>query len=360
MKKITLFLLIFMLSCSKANTIPAPDYDLLVKDMLKMGKIEGTAIIFNVENMRILYMYNAKMAVAQSFEPGSVIKIATSMAYFYKKAPYIYKSNGKFLVYPRDKSKPRRRVSSRTWRIRKGDYFPDGGMCPRGRVEYEAALATSSNSYFLEMMRRLDFKKWFSFMKTAGFGKKTGITFPVIDEKTRKEKYKNLFLPVIYENIIESPGVLKFKTRYNKLMCAIGLGPGFKITPIQLAVFIASVFNGGKIMKPVFYSQTPEIKSKYPLPANVKRVYKGMEMCVSEGTGAGFTVPLADELFAKSGSTRQHKRPWKPNGWFAGVIKVKKTKIGFVSFVKDRHSTAAKYLLSVLLRQYTRYNFYRK
>ncbi len=358
MKKITLFLFVFIISCSKARTIPAPDYDLLVRDMLKMGRVEGTAILFDVKTMRILYMYNPEMAISRSYEPGSIIKPATTIAYFYNHKPFTYNSNGIYMVYPGDNSRPRRKVSSRTWRIRRGDYFPDGGMCPRGRVEYEDALAASSNSYFLHMMSKLRFSSWLAFLKSAGFGKKTGITFPLVDNKTRKEKYKNKFIPKIYDKIYETPGLLKFRTRYNKLMCAIGLGPGFKVTPIQMAVFIASMFNGGKIMKPVFYSQKPELINEYKLPANIQRVYNGMERCVTSGTGGGFVLPLAKKIYAKSGSTRQHKRPWNPNGWFTGVVKFKQSAIGFVSFIKDRHSTAAKYLLAALLRQYIRYKYY--
>jgi cell division protein FtsI/penicillin-binding protein 2 len=339
-KALLISVLILSVSILKAATAGNSDieYDMLVNDIIKASGSKGTALLYNPQNMGILYIYNSKLAIGEAWEPGSIIKIATSIVYLNDNPSLKYKTSGYYMVYPGDLGRPRRKISSRHVRIRRGDFFPDGKMCPRGKVELSAALAYSSNSYFLAMSKKINFVKWHDFLKNSGFGDKTGYNLGLSD-------------------IIEDRGEVIFKSRFNRLMSLIGLGPHFEITAIQYASFFASLFNGGKILKPVKGNDEQVLKYKYDFPQGMELVYKGLKECVLSGTGKGFLVPSALEVYAKTGSTMQHKKPWKPNGWFSGVVKLKSGKmIGVLVFVKNNTSRSAKYIAASLLRRYIRNN----
>jgi cell division protein FtsI/penicillin-binding protein 2 len=226
-------------------------------------------------------------------------------------------------------------------------------MCPIGEVNLNSAMATSSNSYFLEIMTRFPFEDWYTFARSVGFGKKTGIELPVKTENADNNKKPELndFYHKI-ESIREVEGDFIFNNELSRLMCAIGLGPDIKITPIQFAVFLASLFNGGKIMKPVFKGQNPVVITNYSLPKNIDLILSSLKETTLTGTGRGFEIPDASEIYSKSGSTMQHTTPYKPNGWFVGVVKAKNQYIGFVSFTPDRTSQTPKHIIASLLRSY--------
>lgn len=366
MKKIITLVLFFVISgCNKAATTPPPDYDLLVNDVVTVGEINAGIVLFNPENMRIEYIFNPRMVYGEAYEPGSIIKLLTSIAYFQSHSPFTYTTNGNYFVHPIDREaikkgqriRERRKISSRTYPVFRGDFFPDGGMCPRGEVNFINAFAHSSNSYFLEMITRMDFNVWYQLGKTVGFGEKTGLENPLnaqTGSTHASAPADNSPRPayLVAGDIPESAGEFAFKNTFNKLMCAIGLGPQLKITALQYAVFLASVFNGGKIMKPIYRGQTAQVIRRYQIPQNLELIYKALSETSLSGTGRGFTITGADAVYSKSGSTMQHKKPYKPNGWFAGVVKAKNRYLGFVCLVESRTSSTAKHLVALLLRSY--------
>lgn len=106
-----------------------------------------------------------------------------------------------------------------------------------GRVDLEHAIISSCDVYFYEMSKRLGIEAMENFARDCGFGKKTGIDLP-------------------HENSGLVPSADWKLKRFNErwqtgdtINASIGQGYTL-VTPVQLAVFIASLINGGKLLKP--------------------------------------------------------------------------------------------------------------
>lgn len=106
-----------------------------------------------------------------------------------------------------------------------------------GKVDMELSVVSSCDVYYFAMGERLGIDLMESFAKACGFGSKTGIDLP-------------------YENSGLVPSRSWKRRRLNErwqtgdtINASIGQGYTL-VTPIQLAVFIGSLINGGKLLKP--------------------------------------------------------------------------------------------------------------
>jgi stage V sporulation protein D (sporulation-specific penicillin-binding protein) len=97
-----------------------------------------------------------------------------------------------------------------------------------GHQNFETALENSCNPAFATMALELDKERFYRYIKAFGFGKQSGVDFPG-----------------------EAAGRLKPLPDIKRLELAnIGFGQGISVTPLQLAMGVAAVANGGYLLKP--------------------------------------------------------------------------------------------------------------
>jgi stage V sporulation protein D (sporulation-specific penicillin-binding protein) len=97
-----------------------------------------------------------------------------------------------------------------------------------GTQTFIQALENSCNPVFASLALRLGKETMYKYIKAFGFGRPTGVDFPG-----------------------ESPGRLQALAKVKNVELAnIGFGQGITVTPIQLTMGVASIANGGYLLKP--------------------------------------------------------------------------------------------------------------
>lgn len=156
-----------------------------------------------------------------------------------------------------------------------------------GRVSLIPALAGSCNVYFYQLGLKVGPKSMQKYAREFGLGEKTGVE--IAFEK------KGLIPDTIWKRKRMNESWHQGDT----VNMAIGQGPLW-ITPIQLAVYISAVANGGDVYQPYLvekvvtqkgekvYQAPSRKKSSVELPGEVWQLLReGLEEVVISGTGRG-------------------------------------------------------------------------
>ncbi|HEX8736791.1 MAG TPA: penicillin-binding transpeptidase domain-containing protein [Pyrinomonadaceae bacterium] len=165
------------------------------------------------------------------------------------------------------------------------------------------ALAVYNNDYFKSLGQSLGSGTLIKYSRQFGLGEKTGINYP--DETGG-------YVP---EEMASERGELTGVT-----------GGDIQITPLQLAVFVSAIYNGGKILIPQAAngndSVTPQERGNLSIgESSVEELKKGLRAAVETGTGKR----ARQENYKVSGKT--------------GSISNKETNIGlFASYGANRNS----------------------
>lgn len=198
-----------------------------------------------------------------------------------------------------------------TGRYKHYDRIQDQPMCwyfrqygrTHGWENVSEAIRDSCNVFFYETGLRMGIEKIDTYAALFGLGQKTGLE--------------------LYEEAGEVAGpevsAKHGQTWYegDTMYAAIGQG-NTKVTPIQLANYIATLVNGGshypthllKTVKSSDFSQVveeyrPEARDEINLdPANLEAVKYGMGMVASEGSAAGYFKDLGVKIGVKTGTAQ--------------------------------------------------------
>ncbi|MEW6570373.1 MAG: penicillin-binding protein 2 [Nitrospirota bacterium] len=200
-------------------------------------------------------------------------------------------------------------------------------------VSLHKAIVESCDVYFYEVSRRLGIDKIHDYALNLGLGKKTGI-----------------------ELGIEREGLIpctrwKFETRKlqwfpgETLIAAIGQGY-VSVTPIQLAIMISSIVNGGEIYKPILVknglsSLSAKINVK---PETLEIIKNALEGVVNDSGGTGWAAKSQFiEIGGKTGTAQvvaiRKDSGYLPNklrdhAWFVAFAPVEKPEIALSVFVE--------------------------
>src|SRR5271155_1759756 len=164
-----------------------------------LGNMNGTAVVINPANGRILAMVNQKLALSPGAEPCSTIKLSVGLAAL---------SEG---------------LVTRDTPVNLGGF----------RMNLTEALAHSNNLYFEELGRELGFERVRHYATQFGLGELAGYNI----EGEQLGTYPDQEIPA------SEGGVGR--------MCSFG--QGVNLTPLQLGAFVASIANGGTL----YYLQHP-------------------------------------------------------------------------------------------------------
>ena len=217
-------------------------------------------------------------------------------------------------------------------------FFPDKKTIfkdwkAHGWVDMRQALAVSSDVYFYEIgggfenIKGLGISKIYEYAKKFGLGEKTGIDLLGETEGTVPS-------PAVKEKNNPTDSLWRVGDTY---ISAIGQGY-FLTTPIEMAVYIASVANDGKIIVPHlvknenFYPEVPQkivgISDEY-----FKIVKEGMRMAVTEGTAQGLSYPDL-KIAAKTGTAEVGGKKNFSHSWIVGFYPYENPKYAFVAVLE--------------------------
>lgn len=234
-------------------------------------------------------------ALQGAYPPGSVFKIVTAAAGL-KDANWdirkTYSCTGVF------------RLGSKEF----------GCWSVHGQKDFMGAVAWSCNVYFYNIGLRVGPDPIERLARAFGMGAKTGIDLPsessgLIPGRGWKREAKNT---IWYEG-----DTVNFS-----------IGQGFvTVTPVQAAVMIAAVANGGQVWQPyvldrvvdsdgrVVRQQQPQARARVDLPPAIfERLRLAMEGVVTTGTGRGIQRP--DLVSGAKSGTAQNPHG-KDHAWFA-------------------------------------------
>lgn len=232
-----------------------------------LGDMNGTAVVIDPSNGRILAMVNQKLALSPGAEPCSTIKLSVALAAL---------SEG---------------LITRDTMVR----------LPGFRMNLTEALAHSNNLYFEELGRELGFERVRHYANQFGLGELAGYKI----QAEQLGVYPDQPIP-------DSEGGVG-------RMCSFG--QGVSMTPLQLGAFAVAIANGGTL----FYLQhpttteeiasfQPKVKRTLDIAKYVPDLQDGMAGAVQYGTARRLRANFsALPVFGKTGTCSDSGTRF---GWF--------------------------------------------
>jgi len=252
--------------------------------------MNGTAVVIDPSNGRILAMVNQKLALSPGAEPCSTIKITVAMAAL---------SEGL--------------VTSDTM-----------VQLPGFRMNMTQALAHSNNLYFEELGRELGFERVRHYANQFGLGELAG--YNIAGEQLGV--YPNEALPA------SEGGVGR--------MCSFG--QGVSLTPLQLGAYVAALSNGGTLyylQHPTTQEEAlglePKVKRTLDIAKYVPEMQDGMAGAVEYGTARRLSATFHDfPVFGKTGTCSDKGTRF---GWFASFSQSPQGSLVTVFFLEGGRPT---------------------
>ena len=256
-----------------------------------LGDLNGTAVVIDPSNGRILAMVNQRIALSPGAEPCSTIKLSVALAAL---------SEG---------------LVTRDTMVR----------LPGFRMNMTQALAHSNNLYFEELGRELGFERVHRYATEFGLGELAG--YHIAGEQLGE--YPDHPIPVAQGGVGR--------------MCSFG--QGVSMTPLQLGAIVMAIANGGTL----YYLQHPAtpqqvadfrpiIKRKLDIAGDIPDMIDGMAGSVQYGTARSLRVSFNElPVFGKTGTCSNEGTRF---GWFAGFSKSPERSLVTVFFFMGRHGTS--------------------
>lgn len=224
-----------------------------------------------------------------------------------------------------------------------------------GALDVKGAIRNSCNVFFYNVGRNLGSEEILKFAANFGFGAKTGIDYP----------FENMGrLPALEQNSQEK----KRKDIQGPLL-AIGQGD-MTVTPLQAAVAMAIIANGGTIPPPHLLKGYDKIPIKMNISEKTLNIVREALFDVVNSNGTGKNARLENiAVCGKTGTaqvassvlTDSYKEKGLPipeklkdHAWFAGFAPYKNPQISFAVFIEHGGSggSAAAPLARELLKFY--------
>jgi penicillin-binding protein 2 len=255
-----------------------------------LGDMNGTAVVINPSNGRILAMVNQKLALSPGAEPCSTIKLSVALAAL---------SEG---LVTRDTPV----------------------QLPGFRMNLTEALAKSNNLYFEELGRELGFDRVRHYATQFGLGELAGYKIP----GEQLGVYPD-------EPISQAEGGVG-------KMCSFG--QGVSMTPLQLGAFVAAIANGGTL----YYLQhpttpvdiagfQPKVKRTLDIARLVPDLQDGMAGAVEYGTARRLRANFQElPVFGKTGTCSDKGTRF---GWFVSFSETPQGSMVTVFFLEGGRPT---------------------
>ncbi len=255
-------------------------------------------------------------ALQSQYPPGSTFKIITAIAALEEG-----------LITPETKVECRGGINYGRWHF---GCWREGG---HGVMSLHRALVESCDVYFYEVGKRLGIDRIYDYASSFGLGKETG--FQLVHERM---------------GIIPNT---KWKEEKKKQKWYLGetlntaIGQGYvAVTPIQMAVMISAVANGGNLYRPTLMKDiTPVLSGKVKArPETLEIVKRALSGVVNEPGGTGWAAKseLASicgktgtaQVIAMRGGSRYQPERFRDHAWFVAFAPIEKPEIALSVFVE--------------------------
>lgn len=256
-----------------------------------LGDMNGTIVVINPSNGRILAMVNRHLALSSGAEPCSTIKLSVALAALEEG------------------------IITKDTPVALGRHFS---------MTLTDALAHSNNLYFETVGRRLGFDRVKYYANMFGLGELAGYNIP--GEKLGV--YPDHVLPA------SEGGVGR--------MCSFG--ESISVTPLQLGALVAAIANGGTL----YYLQHPQtaaevadfqprIKRQLNIAPILPSMSVGMADVVKFGTGRSVLANFKEfPVFGKTGTCSDHGTRF---GWFGSYADTPYGRLVTVIFLEGGRPT---------------------
>ncbi len=233
-----------------------------------LGTLNGSVVVVDPSNGRILTIVNQALALKSGFTPCSTIKLVTSLAALSEN------------------------VVSPDLFLRTSRY---------ARFNLTTAIAHSDNQYFAILGNRLGFERVIHYAQMLGLGEKAG-------------------LDLEGEQAGEVPPE---PPKWGGVGMMTSFGEGFLVTPLELAGLLSAIANNGTL----YYLQyprspeeiesfTPKVKRKLELAADaIPELKIGMRGAVDYGTARRANYDPSEPILGKTGTCTDF-RASNHMGWF--------------------------------------------
>ncbi|HZQ55379.1 MAG TPA: penicillin-binding transpeptidase domain-containing protein [Bryobacteraceae bacterium] len=243
-----------------------------------LGPYNGSVVVADPQNGRILSIVNQKLALKGAFQPCSTVKMMVSLA-----------SLSEGIVNP---DKPLR-------------------ITRRYSMDMTQALAHSNNLYFARLGQELGFDRVEKYSKLFGYGEKAGLDIPG-----------------------EEPGFLADEPPKTGVGMMTSFGDGIRVTPLELTSIVTAIANGGTM----YYLQypknqeevekfVPRIKRELDIRNLVSEIKPGMMGAVEYGTARRANYDPTEPVFGKTGTCTDTTQPGVHLGWFGSFNDVGNRKL---------------------------------
>ena len=200
-----------------------------------LGPYNGSIVVVDPNNGRVLSIVNQKLALSSGYQPCSTIKVSVALAALAEK---VIEPNTKLRL---------------------------GGA----RMDLTYALAHSNNYFFATLGQRLGFDKYSQYAHEFGYGEKAGLDIPG-----------------------EQPGRFPAAPPANGGVGMLSsFGEEVAQTPLELAALLSAVANGGTLYylqyprsAPDADTMIPRVKRKLEIASLISGINPGMRGAVEFGT----------------------------------------------------------------------------
>jgi hypothetical protein len=247
-----------------------------------LGSHAGSVVVMEAQTGKVLTIVNQDWAIRSGIKPCSTIKLVTGVAGLNEGV-----------------------ISKEDGSVRNA----------RTRRDLDDAIAFSDNGYFQRVGSNLGSSKMIEYAKDLGLGQPTGLNVPD-----------------------EYPGRLPYGNNNAKIYSH---GDDFEVTPLQLAVLVSEISNGGMRLIPRIPRNDiektrfqPFMRDRLSFPQqNVRRLIPGMIGAAEYGTAHG-GVDASLGVAGKTGSCIS-KGSWV--GLFASVAPIEQPKYAVVVITRGEH-----------------------
>jgi len=238
-----------------------------------LGPYNGSIVVVDPSNGRILSMVNQNLALSTGFIPCSTVKLITGLAGL---------NEG---------------IIDRDTQMR---------LSKRSSLNLTTALAHSNNTYFAKIGLKLGFEKVRHYAQMLGLGEKAWVDIEG-----------------------ESPGVLTAQPpKRGGVGMMTSFGEGISMTPLQLAAILSSIANGGKL----YYLQyptsleelaafEPRLKRDLALDPWMPEIKYGMRAATMYGTARRANYGSDEPVWGKTGTCTDYGKA-AHMGWFGSFNEV--------------------------------------
>jgi cell division protein FtsI/penicillin-binding protein 2 len=217
------------------DTVDGEDLDIRRAAVGALGDFNGSVVVVDPSNGRVLTMVNQRIALGSGFQPCSTIKVSVALAGLREKV------------------------------IEGGTKVRLGGM----RMDLTYALAHSNNYFFATLGEKLGYDKVSHYAHLFGYGEKAGLN--IAGEQ-----------PGRYPSAPPKNGGVGMLTSF---------GEEIQQTPLQLAALMSAIANGGTLYylqyprsQADIHNFAPQVKRKLEIADLIPAVKPGMRGAVEFGT----------------------------------------------------------------------------